>query len=379
MLYPSASFADNIRKTPQGEDEIAWTSENTTMQQPVTAPLQTTLAEITRIIDDGARLVCIVDDDGGLLGVVGDDEVRDAVLAGAAQAASISDIMNVCPTAIVGEEDKGKCFLQDNLLPHVVLLTAEGRPSGVVYRRDVHGDDGQTLRHAVLMVGGEGSRLRPLTENVPKPLLPIAGRPILEHIIEHLRNHGIERVTMALGYRAEQIESHFGDGSRFGVDVDYVREKKALGTAGAIGLLPEVKSDPILVMNGDILCDVDISAMTYRHKREGAIVSVAVRPYHHRIPYGVMRLVGRRVIGLEEKPLITQFSNAGIYLMDPEVRKAIPKNCYMDMTLLIEERVAQGDIVTAFPIREYWCDIGLPEDYRRANHSFPTRDNGPLA
>lgn len=336
---------------------------------------QATLVDATRLVDEGARPVLVVHEGGRFAGLIDDDELRQAMVRGLAPNTTVAEIADATvPTLGPGADAEAiAAIFRSEAARFVLELDAAGRP------RVLHGRPRDPLaerrpRHAVLMVGGEGTRLRPLTDTTPKPLLPVGGRPILERILEHLRNHEIRRVTMALGYRARQIEEHFAGCGDLGVEIDYVREEKALGTAGAIGLVPEIGSEPLLVMNGDILTDLDFAAMADFHRREGAAITVAVRPYQHRVPYGVTRLMGRRIVGLQEKPILTSWTNAGIYIMEPEIRSAIPASRYYDMTLLIEERIDEGDPVMAFPVREYWCDIGLPEDYQRANHAFADRD-----
>ena len=344
------------------------------MSELLTLSLQSTLLDALRLMDQSNDPICIVDESGRLVGAVGDREARDAVARANSQGEEISKIMNLRPLILVDgdNEEETHAVLRDYFEPWAIVVHADGRPLRIIHRADIL-DDARVLRQAILMVGGEGTRLRPLTENVPKPMLPVAGRPILEHIIDHLRSHGVQQVTMALGYRAKQIEEHFGDGAKWGIEIKYVLEKKPLGTAGAIGLVPDINNSPLLVMNGDILTDLDLSAMALSHVRRESAITVGVRPYQHQVPYGVTKLMGTRIISLEEKPLLTCWSNAGIYILDPTVRSSIPENTYHDMTLLIENRISEGDKVSAFPIREYWCDIGLPEDYDRAQDLYQSK------
>ncbi len=337
------------------------------MTEILTLGLQSTLFDALKRLEGASNPICIIDEDGRLVGAVGDREVRDAVARANSQGEEISRIMNLRPLILVEGEDESEVYtmLKEHFEPWAIVVDPEGHPLRVINRDDVI-EDARILRQAILMVGGEGTRLRPLTATVPKPMLPVGGKPILEHILEHLKSHGVERVTMALGYRPQQIEEHFGDGETMGLEIRYVLEEKPLGTAGAIGLVPNIDDSPLLVMNGDILTELDLSAMALSHLRRESAITVGVRPYQHQVPYGVTKLMGTRIISLEEKPMLTCWSNAGIYILDPKVCSAIPEKTYHDMTLLIENRISAGDKVSAFAIREYWCDIGLPEDYDRA-------------
>ncbi|MEZ6197240.1 MAG: sugar phosphate nucleotidyltransferase [Planctomycetota bacterium] len=325
-------------------------------------------AEIVAQLAADPRAVVVVDDEGRAVGVVGDRELRAAALRGLAESAPVVDLMDRDPVWLDASpsDDDLRESLEAVGASAAVVRDGEGRPTALHDRRDLFAARDRA-RHAILMVGGEGTRLRPLTAETPKPLLPVGGRPILERIVERLREHGVERVTMALGYRAEQIERHFGDGADFGVAVDYVREERPLGTAGAIGMVEVPTAGPLLVMNGDIVTNLDFTAMALEHARRGAAVTVAARPYQHQVPYGVLRLVGGRIVDIAEKPTRTWWTNAGVYLMDAAVVGRIERDRYLDMTMLVEGLIGDGRDVESFPLLEYWCDIGLPADYERAN------------
>jgi NDP-sugar pyrophosphorylase family protein len=195
-------------------------------------------------------------------------------------------------------------------------------------------------------------------------MLPVGDRPLLERIIEQLREAGIRHVNLTTHYRADAIAAHFGDGREHGVEIEYVPEERPLGTAGALGLVEA--DEPILVMNGDILTRFDFRAMHRFHDEHGAHMTVAVRPYEARVPYGLVEIDGGRVSGISEKPLVRGFVNAGIYLIDPEVRRFVEPGEALDMPQLIERLVAEDLSVVGFPLREYWLDIGHLADYERA-------------
>jgi NDP-sugar pyrophosphorylase family protein len=217
----------------------------------------------------------------------------------------------------------------------------------------------------MVMAGGEGTRLRPLTDSVPKSMLPVGDRPLLELIVRQLGQAGIRRVNLATHYKADQIERHFGDGSEFSVDIQYVNEHQPLGTAGAIGLL-SASHEPLLVVNGDILTQVDFAAMLEFHRAHNADMTVAVRPSEFHVPYGVVETSGVDITSLSEKPVMRYFVNAGIYLLNPEVCEWVPSGQRYDMPDLIGALIANRRRVISFPIHEYWRDIGQTADYRQA-------------
>lgn len=333
-----------------------------------------THAEARNLIASPRHVLVIEREDGGLLGLVGDGELRAAARAGLAESTGVEGMMatDVAELPGTGREDAAALALLDAGGQSYAVARSGGRVEHVYARRLLAAERARP-ETAVLMVGGEGTRLRPLTDELPKPLLPVGGVPILERIVRSLVAHRVPRIVMALGYRGEQIEERFGDGARFGAEIRYVREKKPLGTAGAIGLVQDPGSRPLLVMNGDILTELDFSAMAVEHERLRSAVTVAARPYQHRIPYGVLRLMESRVVAVEEKPAATWWTNAGVYLMNPEVPRRIAADRYVDMTMLIESLIGEGERIDAFPLREYWCDIGRPEDYAEANQRWAPR------
>jgi len=196
-------------------------------------------------------------------------------------------------------------------------------------------------------------------------MLPIGSKPLLELIVSQLRDAGIRKVNLATHYKSEVIAEHFKDGSEFGVDIHYVREDQPLGTAGALGLL-EASDEPLLVVNGDILTRVDFRAMLNFHREHNADLTVAVKQYEFRVPYGVIESDGVWIKGISEKPVLRQFINAGIYLLSPSVRSVIPNGQYYEIPDLVEKLIEQGRPVVCFPVREYWLDIGKADHYDQA-------------
>lgn len=222
----------------------------------------------------------------------------------------------------------------------------------------------------VLMAGGLGSRLRPLTDGIPKPMLRVGSKPLLETILENFIEHGFNRFYISVNYMAEVVKSYFGDGSRWGVDIRYLQEDQRLGTAGALSLLPEKPAAPFFVMNGDLLTKVNFSQLLDFHTSHRAQATMCVREYDFQVPYGVVKIDDHRITGIDEKPVQRFFVNAGIYVLEPKSLELISHNTYFDMPTLFEKLIEMKNETSAFPIREYWLDIGHLADYDRANVEF---------
>ncbi len=319
-------------------------------------------------------IALIVDDDGRLLNTITDGDVRRGLLAGLALADSVSVLIAIKSsmphplpvTAPPGADaDTLLHLMSARAVRQIPIVKEDGQVLDVVTFDDLHPDHQPPALQAVVMAGGFGTRLAPLTEHTPKPMLPVDGRPLIEHVVEQLRATGVKKINISTHYRAEQIMGHFGDGSDFGVDISYIQEDTPLGTAGALGLM-SVPNEPVLVINGDVLTDIDFQAMHCYHQKLGAVMTVAVRRYAVQVPYGVIESEGADIQRLREKPQLDFFVNAGIYLLEPEVYRHITVGKHLNMTDLIETLIAQGQRVVSFPVREYWLDIGQPADYERA-------------
>jgi len=319
-------------------------------------------------------IALVVDDDGVLAGTVTDGDIRRAMLAAVELDARVELLLErqralreprpVPLTAPLGSAAADLVELMRRYeVRQIPLVDAAGRACDLAVLDELVGSDGPPLR-AVVMAGGFGTRLGELTEATPKPMLPVGDRPLLERIIGQLRDAGIRHVNLTTHYRADAIARHFGDGSDFGVEIEYVPEERPLGTAGALGLFDG--DLPLLVMNGDILTSVDFRALHRFHDEHGAAMTVAVRPYEVRVPYGVVELEGSALTAITEKPLVRGFVNAGIYLLDPDVPRLVEPDAPLEMPQLIERLVALGRTIVGFPLREYWLDIGQVADYEQA-------------
>ncbi|MFQ5801306.1 MAG: nucleotidyltransferase family protein [Candidatus Methylomirabilales bacterium] len=320
------------------------------------------------------KIALVVDEENRLLDTITDGDVRRAILAGldldtpvnALQGRRAGSPYYPQPvTAPVGMESSDLLrLMQECSVRQVPLLDGQQHVVGLVTLRDLLPSEVLPLQ-AVVMVGGYGNRLRPLTEELPKAMLPVAERPLLELILQQLREVGIRHVNLATHYKRDLITRHFGDGRDFGMEIRYVEEDQPLGTAGALSKL-ETSDDPLLVINGDILTRVDFHAMLDFHRQHRADMTVAVRQQEFQIPYGVIETNGVQISAIVEKPIRRDFINAGIYLLNAEVCAYVPSGQPYEMPDLITRLVADGRQVIAFPVREYWLDIGRPEDYTRA-------------
>jgi len=307
--------------------------------------------------------------DGELAGVLTDGDIRRALLKGIPfdqPCTTIATAKPVVARETVTEEDALRLMDQGTSFPinHLPIVDASRRILGLLLRRDLVTLDSPGFA-AVIMAGGFGTRLQPLTNNTPKPMLPVGDRPLLELTIERLRKAGIRRVNVTTHYLADKITSHFGNGDGFGVEMSYVAEDKPLGTAGALRLV-ELGEEPVLVINGDILTRVDFRDMVACHAESGAMATVGVRPVEFVFPYGVIECDGSEVHSLREKPRLQFLVNAGIYLLQPAAYRCIPEGRRYDMTDLIQRLLAERYRVVSFPIVESWIDIGRHADYEHA-------------
>jgi len=316
-------------------------------------------------------IALVVDADGHLLGTVTDGDLRRAILRGVPLDAAVDGMMSRAFTAVGQDATVSKVLelMRVRSIRQIPVLDAEGCMIGLYFLSDLV-EPSTRPNWAVIMAGGEGRRLRPLTAEIPKPMLPVGDRPLLENTISLLVNHGFRHLFISVHYRGNQIEAHFGDGSKFGCCIAYLREKKPLGTAGALSLLPERPLDPLLVVNGDLLTDVNLSALMDYHMEAGCAATQCVREYVFQIPFGVVRCEEGQVVETQEKPLQRLLINAGIYILSPALLDLIPIDREFTMPDLLVQARHQGNGVAAFPIRERWTDIGQQEDYHWARQNW---------
>ncbi|GGJ11256.1 alcohol dehydrogenase [Alicyclobacillus cellulosilyticus] len=332
----------------------------------------TAILDVIGIIDEGAlQIALVVDEIGRLLGTVTDGDVRRGLLRGVGLDQPVSEIMNDRPTSarLNDSREAVLAIMKLKRLHHIPILDDDGRVVGIEVLDDILQ---LNLREnwVVIMAGGLGTRLRPLTDECPKPLLRVGSKPLLETILDSFIEYGFRRFFLTVNYKAEMIKSYFGDGSRWGVEIEYIHESRRMGTAGALSLLPEKPERPILVMNGDLLTKVNFKQLLDFHLQNQAQATMCVREYSYQIPYGVVEVDRQRLIHIEEKPVQSCLVSAGIYVLNPEVLDLVPRDSYYDMPELFSKLLSLQCEITAFPIREYWLDIGRMEDYERANGEF---------
>lgn len=327
---------------------------------------QTIRQVMERIDRASVGLAIVLDSQQRFQRTITDGDLRRAILNGARLDTTVREMTFPKPsvTAPVGtsRKDQLQIMLQTRIR-HLPLLNADGTVAELA-RCDEFVQPPMPLQ-AVIMAGGFGTRLRPLTDDTPKPMLQIGGKPLLERTIENFQKAGIHRINVTTHYLPEKITRHFGNGERFGVELNYVAEDQPLGTAGALRLMSDVE-EPLLVINGDILTDVDFRSLAKFHQENNAALTVAVRQYDVEVPYGVVEASGGIVSGLREKPRFNFLVNAGIYLLEPSVRRHIPATGRYDMTDLIDALLKNNETVVGYPITEYWLDIGKHDDFQQA-------------
>jgi dTDP-glucose pyrophosphorylase len=313
------------------------------------------------------QIVLVVDDDDRLKGTLTDGDIRRALLSGAPLSAEIGNHMNREFTSVDPQATRTEVveLMQARLIRHVPIVDAVGRVAGLHLLHEMLGPI-ERANWAVVMAGGKGTRLWPLTQHTPKPMLLVAGRPILERIVLHLVGFGIRRVFLSVNYLSETIEKHFGDGTRFGCRIEYLREDQPLGTGGALALLPERPHAPLLVLNGDLVVQFDVARLLAFHERGGHAATIGVHDYTHTVPFGVVEVSEGQVSELREKPTVVWQTNAGIYALDPSLLERVPRNLEFPLPALVEQCLQRGESVGAFHIEGDWIDVGQTQELRRA-------------
>lgn len=333
-----------------------------------------TLRRVMETIDRGAvEIALVVGEDGTLLGTVTDGDVRRALLAGAGLEEPVGPHMTTDPITVRQDSDRAHVIdlMQARLISQVPVVDHDGRVVGLHLLRAMLGAQPRP-NWAVIMAGGLGTRLRPLTETIPKPMVPVAGRPLLERIILHLVGHGIHEIVLSVNYLAEMIEDHFRDGSELGCRIRYVHEdpEHPLGTAGSLALVRELDGgphDPVLVMNGDIVSHFALHDLLAAHERTEAVVTIAAVEHSYRVPFGVLDVdEADQVNALVEKPLGQWLVNAGVYVLEPALLAQVPGGQRVDMTTVLADAIARGERVSAWQAGEDWLDVGRHDDLRQA-------------
>ncbi len=326
---------------------------------------------IHAIDQSGIQIALVADGNGTLIGTVTDGDVRRALLKSISLDDPVSAIMNAHPTVAREQDSQASILGMMRKTTHRCIPVVDG--TGRVVRialLDKLIQPAEKNNPVVIMAGGLGARLSPLTDECPKPMIKIGAKPILETILESLCEYGFSNFFFSVNYRSEMVTDYFADGSRWGVNIQYLQETKKLGTAGALSLLPQPVNEPVIVMNGDILTRINFEQLLDFHREHRADATMCVREYDVQIPFGVVKIEEQKITSIEEKPIQRFFVNAGIYVLEPDVLKLIPADTYTDMPTVFEKLVAGRQETTVFPVREFWLDIGQLEDLERARLEY---------
>lgn len=334
---------------------------------------ENTLLETMRIIDKSSlQFAVVVNSDGMLLGTVTDGDIRRSILRGDSLNVNITRVMNSSPITALAGQSRNKYFriMKTKKLKQLPIVDKNNIIIDILFLDKAVSNNDNLV---VLMVGGLGTRLRPLTNDIPKPMLQVGGKPILETIIEGFKQYGFTNFILSVNYKKEVIQNYFQNGEAFDVNISYIEESKRMGTAGALSLLPTKPLKPFFVMNGDLLTQVNFEQLMHFHMDNHSLATMCVREYEYQIPYGVIETDGEKLVSIKEKPIHKSFVNAGIYVLSPEVLDYIPKNQFYDMPELFQKLLGEEKKTTVFPIREYWLDIGRMDDFERANLEYKER------
>lgn len=331
-----------------------------------------TIRRTLEVIDSGAmKIALVVDANQKLMGTITDGDIRRAILKGVGLDSMIEGFYNTTPTTC-GINDSREKILQLAAAKKIYQIPVVDNDGCIVGLAEIDEMLQPTRRSnkVVLMAGGLGTRLSPLTDSIPKPMLNVGKKPILETIIENFAKYGYRDIVLSVSYKSHVIEQHFGDGAAFGVKISYVHETKRMGTAGALSLMRDQLTESFFVMNADLLTNVNFEHLHDYHESHNAMATMAVREYEFQVPYGVVNISDSRITSIEEKPSHRFYVSGGIYMLTPESLELIPNDQFFDMPSLFEAMIAKGANALSFPIREYWLDIGRMSDYEKANSEY---------
>ena len=327
---------------------------------------------IEAITNSALQIALVVDDNNKLIGTVTDGDIRKAILAGKNLNITAAEAMRKSPITSSASTPRTVIIklMREKRIHQMPIVNESGQVVDVLTVDDMLGAQEKT-NAVVIMAGGLGTRLHPLTQDTPKPMLNVGGKPILETIIQSFIDQGYVNFFVSLNFKAEIISDYFGDGSKLGASITYLHETTRLGTAGGLSLLPSEVKYPIIVMNGDLLTRISVDALLDFHQRENAVATMVVREDHYQVPYGVVEVDGTQIIDVKEKPTQRHLVNAGIYVLSEQSLTNIPKGTYYDMPTHFTKLAADGHRTTAFPLHEYWVDIGRLDELERAQREWP--------
>ncbi|MGY6563455.1 MAG: nucleotidyltransferase family protein [Halomonadaceae bacterium] len=333
----------------------------------------TPLEHAIEVLDSAAlRIVLVVDEHNRLMGTLTDGDIRRALIRHLPMSVPVEKVMNSDPHVASATWSRQRLLrvMEQYKVLQLPIVDHEKRILGLESLHELLHQ--KTYDNPVfLMAGGFGTRLRPLTNDCPKPMLKVGDKPILQLILEAFIQAGFQRFYISTHYMAEVITDYFGNGRKWGVEVKYVHEEKPLGTGGALSLLPKEEIDqPLFMMNGDLLTSLNFESLLQFHQEHPASATVCVREYEHQVPYGVVESNGQHITSIVEKPIHRYFVNAGIYVLNPQLIQSVPIETRIDMPDLLKKEMHEERKVNVFPIHEYWLDIGRMDDFKRAKIEF---------
>lgn len=341
--------------------------------QKITILANSTITEAIQIFGshDGLRLLIVKDENNKFIGIITDPDIRRGLIKGLKLDDNISVITNHSPIVahistskeellhLASKHNIHEIPLKDDSGEIVEIISIASLIKPASYSNPI-----------IIMAGGLGTRLRPLTDTLPKPMLKVGSKPILQIILERFRQQGFRNIFLCVNYKSHIIEEYFGDGAKYGLNITYIKEEKRMGTAGALSLIPNLHED-FIVMNGDILTDIDFTKMLTFHHSNYSHATMGVREYTTQIPYGVVNTHENQIVSIEEKPSLNFKVSAGIYVLSPTILSLIPQDKFFDMPSLFETSLAQKDYnILSYLIEDYWIDIGRKEEYDRANNEI---------
>ena len=335
-------------------------------------PIDSSLQLAIRCLDEsGLQIAVVISPDGRMVGTLTDGDIRRGLLRGLTLASQVDDIIHREPLVVPPQwgRDTVLQLMQANKVHQLPVVDEQRHVVGLHLWDDLLAP-AQRPNTMVVMAGGRGTRLLPHTEHCPKPLLPVGGKPMLEHIIERARVEGFQHFVLAIHYLGHMIEEHFGDGAKWGVAIEYLREQVPLGTAGALGLLRQRLDAPFLVTNGDVLTDIRYGELLDFHSRHRAAATMAVRLHEWQHPFGVVKTKGVDIIGFEEKPIARSHINAGIYVLEPHALDLLGADEHCDMPTLFERLQEKSERAIVYPMHEPWLDVGRPDDLKLARDNL---------
>lgn len=328
----------------------------------------TIIQALIKINKNTTGTVVVVDEAHKLLGTLTDGDIRRALINNVSLNSSVEKIYHKKCIFFHEDYDKkqaGQAFNQ--YIKIIPIINSDRVIVDILEKKDFPSEYEPKTNAVLIMAGGLGTRLRPLTQHLPKPMLKVGDKPILQLIIERLKRFGFSNILLSVNYKSDVIENYFMDGAAFGVSIRYIRENKRMGTAGSITLAENYLNEPFIVMNGDILTNLDFNHLLEFHQKNGFYMTVCSRSYEIQVPYGVLNIDNENIVSLDEKPIFRYVVSGGIYVLDPATIKSIPRDEYYDIPQLIDSLLGKRQKVGNFPILDYWMDIGKIEDYHEAN------------